>query len=80
MTLIFCLNCIDNDMKAPCGRPLGLAFDTISDKLIVMHSSDGIFEVDLKSGSKKQLLSADTVIGDEVRVDAQVFFFFELII
>lgn len=58
-----------HEEKAPCGRPLGLAFDTIGDNLIVMHSHHGVFEVDLKSGSKKQLVSEADVIGKAVRSD-----------
>lgn len=44
-----------------------MAFDTITDKLIVMHSSQGIFEVDMKSRAKKQLVSENDVIGKNVR-------------
>ena len=54
------------DEKVPCGRPLGMEFDTISDSLIVMHSFQGIFQVDLKTGSKKQLVSEKEIIGVEV--------------
>lgn len=53
--------------KAPCGRPLGMAFDTIGNNLIVVHSYQGVFEVDLKTGEKNQLVSESVVIGDEVR-------------
>lgn len=59
------MNCAEN---APCGRPLGMAFDTISDSLIVMQSYEGIFQVDLKTGKKNQLVSRDDVVGDEVRL------------
>lgn len=55
-----------NYNDAPCGRPLGMAFDTIGDNLIVMHSYLGVFEVDLKTGGKKQLVSEENVIGVEV--------------
>lgn len=44
-----------------------MEFDTIGDNLIVMHSYSGVFEVDLKTGEKKQLVSEKDVIGDEVR-------------
>lgn len=44
-----------------------MAFDTIGDNLIVMHSFLGIFEVDLITGQKKQLVTESDVIGDEVR-------------
>lgn len=58
-----------DDKYVPCGRPLGLAFDTLGDFLIVMHSSQGIFEVDLKTGKKNNLIDADTVIGVKVKFD-----------
>jgi adipocyte plasma membrane-associated protein len=57
---------VNYDEEAPCGRPLGMAFDTISDSLIVMHSYHGIFQVDLKTGGKKQLVTEETVVGVEV--------------
>lgn len=55
-----------NDDKT-CGRPLGMAFDTIENGLIVVHSSQGVFQVNLGTGEKKLLVSATDVIGDEVR-------------
>lgn len=55
------------DPKFICGRPLGLAFDTIGDNLIVMDSADGIFELNLDNGQKKQLVSDKDVIGSSVR-------------
>lgn len=51
-----------------------MALDTIADNLIVMHSSDGIFKVDLKSGEKIQLVSESDVIGIDVRFDSQLKF------
>lgn len=50
----------------PCGRPLGMAFDTIGNNLIVMHSLMGVFAVDLKTGDKTQLVYETDVIGDDV--------------
>lgn len=58
------------DAKNPkfiCGRPLGMAFDTISDNLIVMDTTDGIFELNLTSGEKKHFVSDKAVIGLIVR-------------
>ncbi|KAG5679181.1 hypothetical protein PVAND_008770 [Polypedilum vanderplanki] len=49
----------------PCGRPLGMNFDTLGNNLIVMHSYDGIYEVNLDSGDKKLLVSRDTIIGKD---------------
>lgn len=40
-----------------CGRPLGIAFDTISDDLIVADAYYGIWSVNEKTGDKKQLVS-----------------------
>ena len=57
---------LDNSEVATCGRPLGMAFDTISENLIVMHSSDGVFVVDVKTGKQKRLVSNSDVIGDDV--------------
>lgn len=45
-----------------CGRPLGLAFDTQGNNLIVADAYYGIWEVDLVSGDKKQLVSRDLVL------------------
>lgn len=57
----------ENNPKYVCGRPLGLAFDTISDKMIVMDSSNGVFELNLKNGEKTRLVSDTDVIGSSVR-------------
>ena len=65
-TSFFWLDNVNYDEKVPCGRPLVIEFDTISDSLIVMHSFQGIFQVDLKTGSKKQLVSEKEIIGVEV--------------
>lgn len=40
-----------------CGRPLGMAFDTISDSLIVADAYYGIWSVDLSNGRKTLLIS-----------------------
>lgn len=45
-----------------CGRPLGMVHDAARNQLIVSDAYYGIWEVDLKSGNKKQLVSPDTVI------------------
>ena len=46
---------------------MSLAFDTISDNLIVVDTASGIFELNLKTGEKKQFVSEKTVIGISVR-------------
>lgn len=58
---------VSHEENVPCGRPLGMAFDTIGDNIIVMHSYQGVFEVNLKSGKKKLLVSENNVIGVDVR-------------
>lgn len=45
-----------------CGRPLGLAFDTQGDNLIVADAYYGIWSVDLTNGDKVQLVSRDVVL------------------
>jgi adipocyte plasma membrane-associated protein len=49
-----------------CGRPLGLAFDTQGDNLIVADTYYGLWEVDLKTNQKKQLVKPETNIGINV--------------
>lgn len=50
-----------------CGRPLGLALDTQGNNLIVADAYYGIWEVDLKTHSKKQLVKPDQDIGVKVK-------------
>lgn len=45
-----------------CGRPLGLAFDTQGNNLIVADAYYGIWEVNLANGDKKRLVSRDVVL------------------
>ncbi|XP_065079214.1 adipocyte plasma membrane-associated protein Hemomucin [Ochlerotatus camptorhynchus] len=45
-----------------CGRPLGLAFDTQGNNLIVADAYYGIWLVDLINGDKIQLVSRDVVL------------------
>lgn len=52
----------------PCGRPLGTAFDVNDNKLIVMHSYEGVYEVNIENGEKKLLVSRNDVIGEIVRI------------
>lgn len=49
-----------------CGRPLGLALDTQGDNLIVTDAYYGLWEVNLKTNQKKQLVQPDLVIGAHV--------------
>lgn len=58
--------CIYPEEEHICGRPLGLAFDTQKDALIVTDAYYGLWEVDLKNNEKRQLLAPETVIGVNV--------------
>lgn len=49
-----------------CGRPLGMAFDTQGDNLIVVDAYYGLWEVNLKSNQKKQLVTPEQTIGVNV--------------
>lgn len=70
---MFLVDTASDDKYVPCGRPLGLAFDTLGDFLIVMHSSQGIFEVNLKTGQKNNLVDGETVIGVKVKRELENF-------
>ena len=54
-----------------CGRPLGLALDTIGNSLIVVDAYYGLWEVNLKNNEKKQLVTPEQVIG--VNVSHEIF-------
>lgn len=55
-----------------CGRPLGLAFDTITDGLIAADAYYGIYLVDLKTGKVTTLVSP---INQDGKVKNKFFFF-----
>lgn len=61
--------------EAICGRPTGLAFDTIGDNLIISDAYYGIWEFDLKNQAnpKKQLVSPTEEIGGVVPRPAKLF-------
>lgn len=48
-----------------CGRPLGMVHDADHNRLIVSDAYYGIWEVDLKSGAKKLLISPETIVQGE---------------
>lgn len=56
-----------------CGRPLGLAFDTQGNNLIVADAYYGIWEVNLANGDKKRLVSRDLVLDGEVKRKPRLF-------
>lgn len=58
---------MDGYEQHPCGRPLGMVFDTLGNNLIVAHSYLGIFLVDIDTGKKSHLVKNDDIIGEKVR-------------
>ncbi|XP_031618331.1 adipocyte plasma membrane-associated protein [Contarinia nasturtii] len=57
-----------------CGRPLGLAFDTLNpNNLIVADAYYGIWSVDLTSGKKTQLVSPEEILDGKIRRPASIF-------
>lgn len=49
-----------------CGRPLGMAFDTLGNNLIVADAYYGIWSVDLSNGKKSQLVSPNEELDGKV--------------
>ncbi|XP_055615694.1 adipocyte plasma membrane-associated protein Hemomucin-like [Toxorhynchites rutilus septentrionalis] len=45
-----------------CGRPLGMAFDTQGNNLIVAEPYSGIWQIQIKTGAKMLLVSENTII------------------
>lgn len=61
--------------EAICGRPLGLAKDSINeDTLIVIDAYYGLWELNVKSGTKKQLLSPEKEFGVKVSHNVRLTF------
>ncbi|EAT43706.1 AAEL004868-PA [Aedes aegypti] len=58
----FGVECQGNYDERVCGRPLGIAFDTQGNNLIVVEPYFGIYQVQIKTGEKKLLVSLDEVI------------------
>lgn len=56
-----------------CGRPLGIAFDTQGDNLIVSDAYYGIWEVNLPTGKKTNLVPADEILPGEINRPAKLF-------
>lgn len=56
-----------------CGRPLGMAFDTIGNNLIVADAYYGIWSVDLGNGRKTQLVSPKEELDGKIRRPAKIF-------
>lgn len=59
-----------DDEKTPhliCSRPLGMAFDVNPEILIVVDTSSGIYELNIKTGKTRQLVSEKAVFGSSVR-------------
>lgn len=50
-----------------CGRPLGMAFDTIGNNLVVADAYYGVWLVNLKTGKKTNLVSPNDELDGKVR-------------
>lgn len=59
--------------ESKCGRPLGLAFDTIGNNLIVSDAYYGIWQVDITNGKKKLLISPYQTFDGKIKRGAKVF-------
>ncbi|XP_055586018.1 adipocyte plasma membrane-associated protein Hemomucin-like [Uranotaenia lowii] len=62
----FGTECRGTFAERECGRPLGMAFDTLGDNLIVVEPYFGIWLINIPSGHRKLLVSLDLVIGGKV--------------
>ena len=60
---------LDKGEKIPmCGRPLGLAWDqSKNDTIIVMDSSLGVLELNVKTKKLKRVIFNNEEVGREVR-------------
>lgn len=56
-----------------CGRPLGMAFDTLGNNLIVSDAYYGIWLVDLNNGKKTLLISPNEELDGIIRRPAALF-------
>ncbi|XP_011181078.2 adipocyte plasma membrane-associated protein Hemomucin [Zeugodacus cucurbitae] len=60
--------------EARCGRPLGLAFDTQGNNLIVSDAYYGIWQIDLNTNQKKLLISPQQELpGKDIQRKAKLF-------
>lgn len=59
--------------ESRCGRPLGMAFDTLGNNLIVADAYYGLWEVDLSNGKKKLLISAQQELDGKIKRKAKIF-------
>ncbi|XP_065074296.1 adipocyte plasma membrane-associated protein Hemomucin-like [Ochlerotatus camptorhynchus] len=58
----FGVECKGTYHERECGRPLGIAFDTQGNNLIVMEPYFGVYQVQIKTGEKKLLIPMDQII------------------
>uniref|UniRef100_U5ET89 Putative secreted mucin n=1 Tax=Corethrella appendiculata TaxID=1370023 RepID=U5ET89_9DIPT len=65
--------CESNHDEALCGRPLGMAFDTQGNNLIVADAYYGIWLVNLSNGKKELLISPDVVLDGKVKRKPKLF-------
>lgn len=69
-----CLFIAENFEESRCGRPLGLAFDTQGNNLIAVDGYYGLWEVDLTTNKKKQLISPSQELpGKSIARPAKTF-------
>lgn len=69
-----CLFVAENFEESLCGRPLGLAFDTQGNNLIAVDGYYGLWEVDLTTNKKKQLISPSQELpGKSIARPAKIF-------
>ncbi|KAH8362784.1 hypothetical protein KR084_000930 [Drosophila pseudotakahashii] len=66
--------CEDIYEESRCGRPLGLAFDTQGNNLIIADAYYGLWQVDLASNKKTLLVSpAQELAGKSINRPAKIF-------
>ncbi|KAH8306266.1 hypothetical protein KR018_005392 [Drosophila ironensis] len=66
--------CEDIYEESRCGRPLGLAFDTLGNSLIIADAYYGLWQVDLGSNKKTLLVSpAQQLAGKSITRPAKIF-------
>lgn len=60
--------------EAICGRPLGLAFDTLGNNLIVSDAYYGIWQIDLNNLKKSLLIAPNEELDGKVSKKHPILF------
>lgn len=68
----------EGDLFPICGRPLGLAFDTIENNLIVMDSSNGIYKLNIDTHEIDVIIAASQPYGSNVNFLLQILSFYKI--